>query len=328
MQTDRPMGNGFGRSVATNGTVSIVGAPKDGDDFLDRKGAAYLFSEDEHGNWIQVAKVQPPDDAKVAYFGDSVDISGDVVIVGAPTGRTAFLYRESEDGIWNEVTRFVSAALPTTTFHFADSVAIDHNTAIVGGSFDGISLAHIYRDDGLGNWLQIATLSDTAAPPGPFGESTVDISGDTAIVGFYKYGQRTVYIFREDESGAWNQDFKFAFSGGFAEDFDKLVSIDGDVAVASGSTDRRAFVFGLRPDGHWGLVATLSPNTSEYDDFGCATAISSDKILVGATLADEIAVDSGTAYVFHLVPEPRTSTSALAALIAIGFLRRNTPMRT
>ena len=48
-------------------------------------GAAYIFKRDQGGadNWGQVKKITASDGAAGDYFGVSVSISGDTVVVGA-----------------------------------------------------------------------------------------------------------------------------------------------------------------------------------------------------------------------------------------------------
>jgi hypothetical protein len=75
----------FGRVVAFSGDTVVVGAPCD-DDGGARSGLTYLFKRKAGGadNWGQVEKLTAGDAAEDDWFGNSVSISGNAVVVGAP----------------------------------------------------------------------------------------------------------------------------------------------------------------------------------------------------------------------------------------------------
>ena len=73
----------FGRAVAVDGDLMVVGAIDD--DRGAEAGAAYVFGRNQGGTgaWGQVVKITASDGAEYDYFGYSVAISGDTVVVGA-----------------------------------------------------------------------------------------------------------------------------------------------------------------------------------------------------------------------------------------------------
>merc|ERR1719271_1261466 len=73
----------FGDSVAVSGDLVVVGAYAN-DDTGDRSGSAYVYRTTNGGaSWTQVAKLVASDAAAEDYFGHSVAVSGDLVVVGA-----------------------------------------------------------------------------------------------------------------------------------------------------------------------------------------------------------------------------------------------------
>ncbi len=74
----------FGWSVDLDGNTAIVGAWQDDDNGF-RSGSAYSFDV-VTGN--QLLKIIPTDGKANGYFGVSVGISGDKVIVGARGSKT------------------------------------------------------------------------------------------------------------------------------------------------------------------------------------------------------------------------------------------------
>lgn len=73
----------FGRSVAVQGDVILVGAHLDGPPLVS--GSAYLFRRDQGGadNWGEVERFVASDAAAADYFGYSLALDGDTFVVGA-----------------------------------------------------------------------------------------------------------------------------------------------------------------------------------------------------------------------------------------------------
>lgn len=68
--------DGFGRSIAVDGDLLVVGA--------DSVGAAYTFRR-RAGSWVETASLRPQ--GSVAGFGGAVALGDDLVLVGAPGGN-------------------------------------------------------------------------------------------------------------------------------------------------------------------------------------------------------------------------------------------------
>ena len=114
----------YGTSVAVSGDTIIVGAYETdvtiGEDVFIRAGAVYIYSPDGSGGW-NVQKIIAPDSGATYNFGFSVDIDGDIAVVGAPRNRpgtfeemngAAYVFYRA-GGVWSLVKknhRFGSAA--------------------------------------------------------------------------------------------------------------------------------------------------------------------------------------------------------------------------
>ncbi len=79
--SDGVSGDVFGRSVAIDGGTSLIGAFLNDEVGADH-GAAYVFRL-EQGNWLEQQKLLPAPGPWTAFFGWSVDVSGDVAATGA-----------------------------------------------------------------------------------------------------------------------------------------------------------------------------------------------------------------------------------------------------
>lgn len=91
--SDRATDNEFGKTVGISGDYAIVGAmlndmDASGGNTLTNSGASYIFEKGESGNWLEKQKIVASDRTADSYFGHSVSISGDYVIVGAVRNDT------------------------------------------------------------------------------------------------------------------------------------------------------------------------------------------------------------------------------------------------
>lgn len=104
--SDETVGMRFGLCTSISGTSCIVGAPYAAEGGTNR-GAAYLYQFDGLGSWIET-KITPSDPADGKYFGYSVAMEGDIMLIGAP-GTTVsgnfnvgaiYAYRQTA-GVWS-----------------------------------------------------------------------------------------------------------------------------------------------------------------------------------------------------------------------------------
>lgn len=245
----------FGVSVSISGDVAIVGAKYGGTDgypTYDEEGAAYLFERDGSGSWLEMAKIQASDKKIDDLFGQSVAISEDRVIVGAPgentsgdgTGAVYFFERDG-GGSWHEVAK-IQASDKEAEDRFGGSVAISGNRAIVGASGEdtggnSTGAAYVFERAGTGAWVEVAKVqADDKEAFDYFGVS-VSISGNRAIVGASGEdtggsGTGAVYLFERTGSGAWHEKAKWQASDKQVNDyFGKSVAISGKRVIVGAS---------------------------------------------------------------------------------------------
>ena len=138
--SDGATGDDFGVSVSISGNTVVVGALRSAD---NSQGAAYVFTEPASGwaNMTQAAKLTASDGAANDYFGDSVSISGNTVVVGACNATVganggqgaAYVFTEPGSG-WTNMTQTakLTASDGAADDDFGDSVSISGNTVVVG----------------------------------------------------------------------------------------------------------------------------------------------------------------------------------------------------
>jgi hypothetical protein len=165
----------------------------DGTAGLDQ-GSAYVFVRSA-GVWSQQQKLVAADAASNDNFGDnfgnSVAISGETLVVGAPFhAGTAGLNRGSayvfvrNGEVWSEQQKLLAADAASED-GFGFSVTISGETLVVDAPFKaGLpqGLAYVFVHSG-GVWSQQQKLlASDAAKPGNFGYS-VALSGEAVVVG-------------------------------------------------------------------------------------------------------------------------------------------------
>ena len=86
----------FGSAVAISGDTAVVGSPHhnhggcpEGYEWCSF-GAVFVFERNHGGpdRWGEVAELEPEDVSRNDYFGSSVAIDGDVVVVGSGSSNT------------------------------------------------------------------------------------------------------------------------------------------------------------------------------------------------------------------------------------------------
>ncbi len=119
---------------------------------LNNAGEAYVFKKDSGGvdNWGFAQTLNSNSEDVFFYFGNSVSISGDYIIVGAysdisdgATHGKAYLYKKNTTGIesWDLIRQLSSPSSPDDNESGEDSfgwsVAINGDSVIVGAYKDG-----------------------------------------------------------------------------------------------------------------------------------------------------------------------------------------------
>jgi hypothetical protein len=173
----------FGWSVGISGDTAIVGAAY-GDGEHSRSGSAYLF---DVRSGTQLVKLTASDGASGDGFGQTVDISGNRAIVGAPAANG-----ESGSAYLFDVTTGTPLAklLPNGPMRgFGESVGISGDTATVGAFNRSIEYPlgslHVFSAT---TGIQLAEWPPFDAVVG----GSVDISGKSAIVG--EVGLGSAYV--------------------------------------------------------------------------------------------------------------------------------------
>ena len=157
----------FGFSVSISGDTAVVGAGSGDGNFVD-SGSAYVFVR-SGTTWSEQAKLTASDGAAADFFGNSVSISGDTALVGAPrdddngtNSGSVYAFLRS-GGSWSEEAK-LSASDGAVDDRFGESVSIRGDTALVGA----------FLDDDNGNDSGSAYVYQDIAPADTDGDGVLD----------------------------------------------------------------------------------------------------------------------------------------------------------
>lgn len=297
LASDGQTNNGFGWSVAICDDVIVVGSTKHGHDGGPLyRGAVYIFRSTDDGQvWEQEAELRADDGATNDYFGHSVDIDEDNILIGAfgndddgSSSGSAYIFKYDPKAPDNWIQ--VQKLLPldgNAGDHFGESVSISHELCVVGA--DGVDVnetnsgaAYVFRfDEDSLQWIEEATL---LASDGQYYDNfgIVAIDGNVVVVGAPKHSLLSqnagaVYIYEYQE--------------------------DAEIWIEQGELE-------------------ASDNDS-YAEFGSSVAIENTLGIAGAPGHDGAARRAGAVYTFNTLADQDSNNNGIPDACEIGFADLN-----
>ena len=313
----------FGLTVSISGDYAVIGSHLDDIGGNTDQGSAYVFKR-SGTSWTEEAKLTASDGEASDFFGRSVSISGDYVVIGCTyddidgnfNQGSAYVFKRSGT-MWTEEA-YLTAGDGAEADFFGISVSISGDYAVIGNFYDDVDMytnqgsAYVFKRSGT-SWNEEAKLIAGDGKASEFFGASVSISGDYAIVGaeYAEEGgnsnQGSAYIFVRNET-TWTEEAKLLAQDGAAGDrFGVSVSISGDYAVigsfyddVDGNTDQGSAYIFIRNENIWTQQAQLTASDSSAGDlFGNYVCISGEYAVISCSY-DDISNngDQGSAYVF------------------------------
>ncbi len=173
-------------------------------------GAVYVYRDTGDG-WSQVARLTADDGAIGDGFGAFVDVSGDVMVVGAPgaeEGRGAvYAFERGSDGTWRQTAKLVAPErAPGDQFGVELGFEGDLALAAKADGDSATDTVHAFRRQADGSWQPAGTFE---APEGVgFNEGfgrTLDVLDGSAVIAAAgaDSGRGAVWIFPPQGDSAW-----------------------------------------------------------------------------------------------------------------------------
>jgi hypothetical protein len=188
LTADEPLGGArFGLSVALDGDILAVGAPKD-PSVVRGGGAVSIFTSYGSDQWTQTAKLTGEAGDDHDTFGRSVALEGDVLVVGETYGGTpdvddgaVHIFRRTGSGAWIAEAEFSPSGAGGYNL-LGVSVAIREGVIAAGASQRGPSGAVFVFAESGGEWQQAGAILRDSCDGDKFGAS-VAFAGETLVVG-------------------------------------------------------------------------------------------------------------------------------------------------
>ncbi len=314
----------LGTSVATDGSVIVIGAPN-AMGAAAGTGVAVVF-EFDGAAWQYRQTLSAPDGAGQDFFGHAVAISGDAIVVGAygdddagsASGSAYVFNRTGESPVWTLQQKLL-APDGAAGAQFGWSVAIDGETTIVGANLDdgaALDAGAAYVFDRAGTTWSFTTklVASDAAATSFFGQS-VSLSGNAVLIGApaadgAEADSGSAYLFRHDGTAWLEEQIITAGDGQALDNFGGAVALSGELAIigARGEDEAAnragaAYAF-TRTEGSWTEFTKLMASDAAADDFfGASVAASQGRAVAGAIFSDGIDENAGRVYAFVLAGE-------------------------
>jgi hypothetical protein len=323
-------GDEFGCSVSLDGDYVVIGAAS-----VDLyRGAAYIFVR-SGTIWMQQAKLTASDGVEWDFFGESVSLSGDTVVIGAGqllNSGTGAAYVFTRVGTtWTQQAKLTASDGASENW-FGFSVSLDGDSAIIGAIYANYKgAAYIFTRSGT-TWTQQAKLTASDGESGDEFGFSVSLDGDSVAVGAdcdkdNGYDSGSSYIFTR--SGiTWTQQTKLTASDGATSDaFGSSVSLSGDsVVIGANQMDNSgngaAYIF-TRSGTTWTQQAKLTASDGASENrFGFSVSLDDNSIVIGAFGYDSY---RGAAYFFTNINQNQPPNTPTITGPAKGKIKVATP---
>ncbi len=298
----------FGRRLAVDGRRAVIAAPMDAHQAY-RGGAVFVF-ERIGGSWVQTARREATQPRNMGFYGLSVALEGDLLVVGEPGYQLSggddnriFIYRHTPGG-WVMEKRI--EGVYGTGFGYA--VDVDRGRIAVGAFRDvthgGPHRGSVFLYEDQGGWVQTDYLFSTHSQGDDNFGAAIDLDGNRLAVGSggveLLLGER-VHVYRGDP-GSWQLESVLAphdDAGSWylgQRTFGNAVAIDGEYLWVGSNADTpsggpdtvgAAYLYTLRRltlpyCGPANLNSTGQP--AVLDVQGCATVAQNDLVLRASQL--------------------------------------------
>jgi len=309
----------FGRAVALNGNLLVVGARFASSETVTNAGAAYVFLR-RAGAWVFEAKLTAGTDAQSDdNFGRALALSGNLLAVTARKETASSLSQagaayvfERIGGVWTRVARVTPNDL-TLGGYFGQSVDLRGNLMVVGarnsdGAAAGSGAAYVFNRIG-NEWVQTAKLAADDGANGDQFAFNLAIMGNQVVVGARRASSRTgaAYVFESTPSG-WIEVQKLTASDGQKQDeFGQGVAITGDFLAISawrakidGNSGQGAVYLFRRAGQQWVEADKFAASDGAAgDQLGHSLSAHGDTIIAGANqVGDPVNLGPGYVYIF------------------------------
>ncbi|MCX7554698.1 hypothetical protein OS175_12480 [Marinicella sp. S1101] len=308
-QNDSQDDDFFAGAISLDGDRLAVGA-YGMDETEVNAGAVYVYVYDGM-NWILEQKFSPNIQVQDEYFGISIKLQGDRILIGATSLNStgaAYVF-ELENDSWTEQQKIISTDIEPSDL-FGLSLDLDNDRAIIGAYYNDTfnGAAYVFDYDGK-TWTETEKITYDLFPGADYFGRAVSLSGDTAMISstLHDNSGGAVYVY-ELIDNEWQQTQRLnRLVGSSFNAFGVNIDLKDDLALIGAPRFEddlieygAAYVF-KKTGTSWQQIALVRDvNSGHGDRFGQSIGLSSEKVVVGATVANTNGPASGAAQVFDL----------------------------
>ena len=252
-------------------------------------GAVYLFNLDGNSP-TQVQRLQASDGTQDDYFGNSVDLDSNLLVVGAngddqdglQNSGSAYIFKRGTNGQYAEIAKLLpeesqAGAYFGQTVAVADQIiaigAPEQDITVDGNKRHSIGSVFLFKEDGSGN----VSFTQEIQAPNPFNSDNLNFSRSLSIDG------NKLIVGAPTTSYAGSQTYMWAQGAAYLY----LIESDGSAQLAS---------------------SIYSPNPREYGNFGYSVSIEEDRLLISAPYEDsDNGSQSGVVYVYKVTSDGKVT---------------------
>ncbi len=182
----------FGRVVAVEGNYLAISARELSKPNALYTGAVYVYERIAAGNWGTPTILAPPTPIQWDYFGNSLDIQNNTLVVGSfyhNLKGAVFIFERVAQGNWGTPSMIQASDGLAPWEMFGEQVSLDGNLLVVGnqrspnGAAQGSAYAFLRL--GQGNWTQLFKLLPSDPENTTLFGTHLSVSGSTVAVGAY-----------------------------------------------------------------------------------------------------------------------------------------------
>ena len=310
----------FGAAIAVDNNRILIAAPLDSSQG-DLIGQAQLF--DAATEQI-LHTFDDPTPTNFDFFGTSVDLQGDLVLIGAPGDNSdgpsigqAHLF----DAVSGNLIHTFADPTASTFDSFGQSVALEGNLVAIGAPGDdtngfGVGQVHLFDAD-TGNFVR--TIDDPAPTGSDAFGSAIAMSGGLLVVGApnddslgtevgsaYLFDANTGALIHTLSSPNTSENGLFGSSVDI-EDTNIVIGAPG--MSVGGVVTGVAYLF----DSATGevVLAFNDELATDGDEFGYSVALAGSQVIIGSPSNDSVEPDVGAAFICPIVAGPDACVTIL-----------------
>ena len=221
----------------------------------EEKGAVFHFIKDPINNkWKYESFITVADIQNDSYFGHSISVKGDRLLIGSRNGNIAVLY-EYSNSIWEEKHIFTAEKYQSKG-RYGYAVELSDNGAIIGyPGYNSYGAFDIYQFENE-SWVKKTEVTNPNETKESYFASSISLNSDDLIVGDYN-GERSYLYKIKDDSYSLIQTIDSPDIG-IEGKFGRTVDIKSEQLIIGATYGEKAYIYNRNESGVWSLSNNVS----------------------------------------------------------------------